>query len=286
MSRFRTPQAFLEYGPSCAVHPSLWGNDLLFAWGPLQNEGIYIKDRSERSKNRALWCANSNPATSVTPGYRQTSLRGAAFWAAVFNGVTDMVMLAAPPGNTGIAAISTPPLTISFWLKPNGNVANHDGVIAKTSNSYWNDGWGVYWMSPNTLRFFVGSETTYASISNIDLTKWTFFTCSWDGATIRIWADGIEGTPKSHASSATGLTAPLRIGEVAESYWNYNGMMADVRIYGRLLAPAESAILGRHPLAVYEVAIPRYHFVPSGVSFNPAWARHSNIYIPAGARLA
>ena len=62
---------------------------------------------------------------------------------------------------------------------------------------------------------------------------------------------------------------------------------ANVMVWDRVISREEIALLAQSPTIAYiprRRSVRRSYSIPA--SFNPAWARHSNIYIPAGAHLA
>jgi hypothetical protein len=66
----------------------------------------------------------------------------------------------------------------------------------------------------------------------------------------------------------------------------WDGWIKDIRMYNRALPVTELDLLSSHPEISYiprRRTVRRTYSIPA--TFNPAWARHSNIYITAGARL-
>ncbi|MEM2124978.1 MAG: hypothetical protein QXQ53_01110, partial [Candidatus Methanosuratincola sp.] len=65
-----------------------------------------------------------------------------------------------------------------------------------------------------------------------------------------------------------------------------NGIIDDVRVYNRALSPQEIWQLYTDPFCDLEVPVYRkYWYVTEAPSFNPAWAKQSNVFIGHGAIL-
>ena len=95
-----------------------------------------------------------------------------------------------------------------------------------------------------TRRVPPGTSSTGADIgvngtSNLVLNTWTHVAVTYDGATLRLFVNGVQ--VDSHAASGAVLTSTgvLRIG--GNAYWGeyFKGLMDEVRIYNRALTAAE-----------------------------------------------
>lgn len=150
-----------------------------------------------------------------------------------FDGVNDTVQI----GSSSIHMPST--LTISFWVKANA-WPQWATPLGKIVSSSWTNGWGFYSNGSN-LYFFVGNySSNAASILAPSLGQWVHMAGTWDGTTVSIYKDGIAGA--SASSSVAPTNPPFVIGEAPGGYFA-NAFLDDVRIYNRVLSPAEIALI-------------------------------------------
>src|SRR5882672_6773039 len=72
--------------------------------------------------------------------------------------------------------------------------AAFDVILMKTTDAGWGDGYGFYYTGSNTVGFFVQN---YSRIATAMLNPQAENTLvgTYDGNRIRIWVNGIEGTP-------------------------------------------------------------------------------------------
>ena len=63
--------------------------------------------------------------------------------------------------------------------------------------------------------------------------------CVWDGTTARLYVDGALSVSSSQLVTPAGNAAPLSIGQFGGDVDRLDGVIDEVRIYGRALSPAE-----------------------------------------------
>ena len=149
-----------------------------------------------------------------------------------FDGVDDYVAVSSS------ASLAPSNITVSFWAKYNAAPALYDAPLGKTNGVSWTQGWGFFPQSGTEMRFFVNFYATTASFTGLTMTNWNHFVGTWDGTTIRIYANGIQGTTGTN-SGAMNTTNPFEIGRLGTDTYNINGSLDDVRIYNRALTTAE-----------------------------------------------
>jgi hypothetical protein len=104
-----------------------------------------------------------------------------------------------------------------------------------------------------------------------------------------IYVNGLMNTERELPANLVlnDLTARIGAHYSLTDYYVPDGYINDVRLYRRALPAEEIALLASAHAVAYiprRRTVRRIYSIPA--TFNPAWARHSNIYIPAGARLA
>jgi hypothetical protein len=272
MGRFRTPQAFLEYGTAYAVHQSLWREGVRFAFGPLQNEG-------KNPRNYAVSSITSLLGPD-TPKYRPQSRIGGTFMACEFATKDDYLQIIKPP----LAGASRISLSVWVYASSFTNPDHVPAVFVETTSAEGYTRWGLYLTNRKPRLIWRdaaadpgGSAVVFDAGSTLSSNRWYHLVVTWDSLVDQhqIWIDGRLDATSSTAGGALGTSASYGawLGRLPHSSQIANllkGFLASPSLFLRVITPAEIAVLARHPLAAYEVAIPRYHFVPSGVSFNPS----------------
>ncbi len=139
------------------------------------------------------------------------------------------------------ATLNTASVSFSLWFKAS-SLSSYATLIGRIVDNNFNSGWGLYFTS-NSLRFYVGTYTSYANKAFTPDGNWHHVVGTWDGTTKRIYLDNVEGTSATTGSSTT--TAPLRIGRGPDGSDNYYSAadIANVRLYGRVLVAEEISIL-------------------------------------------
>ena len=163
-------------------------------------------------------------------------------WAYKFNGSLSYCQ---PVTTFGLP---TAAISVSFWFKLDGTY-DLSGYIGAPVNSSLNTSFAVYYFS-GALRFWIGDYLTFATIAFSDTTSWHHFCGTWDGTTIRIYVDGIEGTSGSKTGTLT--HGNLRFGNVLGASAGMNGFMDDILIYDRALSGSEVTELSSARGYVYQ----------------------------------
>jgi hypothetical protein len=163
-----------------------------------------------------------------------------------FNGTSAIIKV---PDNPSLNMNRT--LSICAWVDPNDVssaynrmiICKHDvtkrlGYTFKKLN-----GGSKFW-----FEFFGNSYRQLVSNTNISAGVWTFYVCTYDGKTMKIFKNGKLEISNAVNDIITTTTYPLGIGGIpaAGNYQNmeyYSGCIDDVRIYNRALTDAEILVL-------------------------------------------
>ena len=170
-----------------------------------------------------------------------------------FDGVNDLVNV---PGSPSLQFSNR--FSISVWFNPtrtlNGSSGRQD--LMKKFLSYW-----LILNYPNTdgrLAFLLNSGTPIVKSTTISWAsnQWHHVVCVYDGATIRMYVNGVlEG------SAAAGVpvvvnTQPLQLGGNSDQGFYYRGAMDEVRLFcTNLSAAAVSALYNENVVAPPPVII-------------------------------
>ncbi len=162
-----------------------------------------------------------------------------------FDGVNDQIVVAHS------ASVSpTNEVTTAAWIRPlayedNKHVVSKGSHVNYFSRSYslqgpWADGkWRATLSTPT-------GEVVVASSASATLSQWSHVLMSYDGATVKLYVNGVLSSSQAATGLITQTSEPLLIGShkfyAASDYW-FNGGIDDVRIYNRAFSAAEVAQL-------------------------------------------
>src|SRR5207244_13011036 len=91
---------------------------------------------------------------------------------------------------------------------------------------------------PNGTINTGGVDQTAAG-GTVPLNSWTHLAVTYDGATLRLYVNGIQTAAQAVTGSLLSSTAPLRIGGDAPWGEYFSGTIDEVRVYNRALSAAE-----------------------------------------------
>ncbi len=194
--------------------------NLIAHWGLDESSGSQANDSSVNSYTGTL---------SGGLSFVNNSVAGVVGRALDFDGVDDKVSISS---FTGLTA----PMSFSAWIKPDLSATTSKlsyAVRGDNTNFYikWDSNFGP----EATLGFFstTGSNVN-VSIGDVTPGQWHYIAGTFDGTTLRAYNNGVEvdASPNSLVPRST-ATPKANIGE------NFEGSIDDVRVYTRVLTPAE-----------------------------------------------
>lgn len=167
--------------------------------------------------------------------------------------------------------------TASLWFKrPQGGALQSDQVLISKGNRYsTREGWSVNFSdSTQEIRFRVNSSDDSSERASIEVDvpqddEWHHLVLTIDHATNKlvgyldgdssVWRSGGGGPSSSSLSSITDIDTddPFTIGAVrdgANTYYEFEGLVDEVRLYDRVLTEVEIAALG-DPVAAPETSV-------------------------------
>lgn len=162
-----------------------------------------------------------------------------------FDGVNDSVSIADAP-SLDLAG----PLTISAWVRPT-TLSGWRTVILKeggTSGLVY-----ALYSSTNNNRpggylEIGGAEREVKGTASVAKTEWRHLSLTYDGATLKIYINGVLRGSRSQTGLVAASSGPLKIGGNAVwSEW-YAGLIDEVRIYNRALSASEISAMMNQPI--------------------------------------
>jgi glucose/arabinose dehydrogenase len=160
---------------------------------------------------------------------------GKAGKALSFDGVNDIVTV-----NDSSSLDLTTAFTIGLWVNPRTLNGWRTLVLKERSSGV------AYGMYANTSASRPNGEI-YTSAGSIELTgtaplalnRWTYLAVTYDGLALRYFVDGAQVSSRAASGAVLVSGNPLRVG--GNLVWGeyFDGLMDELRIYNRALAPAE-----------------------------------------------
>jgi hypothetical protein len=146
------------------------------------------------------------------------------------------------------AAFETPTVTVATWVRANGTPGNFQYLVSKGAEACDGASYALFTGANGGLQFYVSDGPTFSLSPDAGPViwdgKWHQVAGSYDGATVRLYVDGVEvsgGTPASLAINYNLSTSDkLYIGAYQGTCGlRFIGDIADVQVFGRSLLEIE-----------------------------------------------
>jgi hypothetical protein len=136
--------------------------------------------------------------------------------------------------------------TLSAWVNPAAALQPEPAVIAKENGidtlpfvMYAQQPGGL---GPTAFAFTNGAYHDAKAPAQIPANAWTYLTATYDGATLSVYVNGVLAASTAVSGGMPAAAGPLRIGNDAVfPSEGFAGLIDEVRVYDRALAPAEIA---------------------------------------------
>ena len=190
--------------------------------------------------------AGTTTADATGNGHDGVLLQGPA-WAVgrlgnalSFDGVDDEVN-----AGSGAAIDDLTTLTMCAWIFPRAFPARWPAIADKSADSF-TGGWNFYADRDGEFGFLT-NRAQFAEGGSVTRSEWAHVCASWDGsagfAGIELYLNGVSiphGRTGTNASGfASDASRDLAIGRVAGGGLEFDGIIDDYQLYGRVLSPLE-----------------------------------------------
>jgi hypothetical protein len=153
-----------------------------------------------------------------------------------FDGIDDYVDC---PNDVSLEITGTA-ISLAAWVKYE-TAGNYSAIAMKTTSDDWADGYGLY-ADNAVVNFYVTDYGNRATKSFAADDQWHHVVGTYDGSNVRIYVDGVEGTPFSYTGSISNADHSFEIGRGSHNDYNFSGALDDVRLYNAALT--DSDVLG------------------------------------------
>jgi hypothetical protein len=166
-------------------------------------------------------------------------------------------------------------MTLEAWVYPEAAASDWMDVVYREPDAYYLEGSSPLGGAPATGGTF--SATPLFDYGTLSVGTWSHLAATYDGATLRLYRDGVEVASRPQSGSIHVSTGDLTIGGDALFGQFWAGKIDEVRIHDRPLLPAEIEREMHTPVAppgVGEAALLRAgkNGPEIGLSFVPACA--------------
>jgi prepilin-type N-terminal cleavage/methylation domain-containing protein len=212
------------------VYHSL-GADAVGYWKFDEGSGTTAIDSSGYNNNGTIIGA---AYTTETP--YQAAGQGSGKYALSFNGSNNYVTI---PDNNSLDI--TGAITLEAWAKFN-SVAGYNVIVGKRDVAGGSGSYSMRAYSNGDFEFFlygVSDNFLTAGTSTIVTGRWYHLVCTYNGATKKIYIDGVERASEPTTGSITKTSLIVTIGADALGSRLHNGIIDEVRIYSAALTASE-----------------------------------------------
>ena len=144
-------------------------------------------------------------------------------------------------------------LTVSTWIYPTsyfwtGNSQSpNTAIIRRSENGYNNPSgevWGSDFNQSNLSAGLVGTNNTHLilSVPTIPLNQWSHIAFSYDGATLKIYVNGILKGSQAGVLTLNSGNSGISIGDSNQAngyWWPLDGKLDDIALWNRALSADE-----------------------------------------------
>src|SRR6185503_13319193 len=191
----------------------------------------------------AAYAFNEGAGTTLTDisGNNNNGSIGGATWstsgkfgnALVFDGTSTRVTV---PNSASLQLTSG--MTLEAWVFPTVTPTNWRSVVDKNVDGYYLMASTSSGNRPGVGGTWTGGNQNTIGPSVLAVNTWTHLAATFDGATVRLFVNGVQVATQAQTGALATKTGTLQIG--GDSYGEYfAGRIDDVRIYNRALSPTE-----------------------------------------------
>jgi len=192
------------------------------------------------------WWTGNNDASDVFGSSNGSLQAGAAIAAGLVGGAFDLPSggYVSVPDNPALAPTNT--ITVETWIYQRSQLGANDPVVKKAGDAgTTSDGYSLEFAGTELVAFwvYVGSGGWQSTGSGpVAANRWTHLAGSYDGATLRLYVNGMLANSRAVTGTMTPSHNPLNIGgDPSTLSRHFDGLIDEVSIYNRALSGGEIA---------------------------------------------
>jgi hypothetical protein len=193
---------------------------LVAAYGFNEGSGTVVNDASGNGNNGTI-----NGATWTTSGKYGNALN--------FNGSNALVTI-----NNAASLQLTTGMTLEAWVYPTVTGPWWGDVIYKGNDNYYLEGTSYSSGFPAMGGTLPNAPPLYGT-AVLALNTWAHLAATYDGATMRLYVNGVQVASRAQTGAIVTSTNPLQIGGDSIYGQYFTGRIDEVRIYNRALSTAQ-----------------------------------------------
>jgi hypothetical protein len=196
-------------------------NSLMAAYTFNEGTGTTLFDSSGNGNNGTI-----SGATWTTAGRFGNAL--------VFNGISAQVTV---PSSTSLRL--TTGMTLEAWVYPTTAPTGWRAIIDKNIDGYYLMAGSSVNNRPAVGGNFVAGNQNTIGPTVLAANTWTHLASTFDGATVRLFVNGVQVASQAQSTQLAPTTGTLQIGADSYPAESFIGRIDEVRIYNRALSAAE-----------------------------------------------
>jgi Concanavalin A-like lectin/glucanases superfamily len=193
---------------------------LVAAYGFNEGSGTVVNDASGNGNNGTI-----NGATWTTSGKYGNALN--------FNGSNALVTI-----NNAASLQLTTGMTLEAWVYPTVTGPWWGDVIYKGNDNYYLEGTSYSSGFPAMGGTLPNAPPLYGT-AVLALNTWAHLAATYDGATMRLYVNGVQVASRAQTGAIETSTNPLQIGGDSIYGQYFTGRIDEVRIYNRALSATQ-----------------------------------------------
>ena len=146
-----------------------------------------------------------------------------------FDGTDDAIAISSFPN------LPESHISVAAWVK----IDAHKDWNSFVRHDWVGDGWLLFSNSAGTVAFGIGQGGVQhnATRTNVSTGEWHFVVGTYDGTTVKIYVDGVQGTSSSLSNATLDNAGGVYIGGQSSSLMD--GQLDEVQIYNYALTPQQ-----------------------------------------------
>src|SRR5882724_1140104 len=184
----------------------------------------------------------AGPTVADSSGSNNTGTISGATWtpagrfgsALVFNGTSAVVTV---PSAASLQL--TTGMTLEAWVYPTATPTGWQAVVDKNVDGYYLMASSDQGNRPTVGGTFTAGNQNTVGLATLAVNTWTHLAATFDGATVRLYVNGVQVASQVQTTLLTPTTKTLQIGADSYTGENFAGQIDEVRVYNRALSQAE-----------------------------------------------